>query len=115
MDDVTIFSTSLQEHVQNLKLVFNKFREAKLKIQLDKSEFLRKEVEFLGHVVTTDGVKPNPKKLIAIKNYPLPKTARDIKSFLGLVGYYRRFIRDFSKITKPLTKCLKKGEKIKHS
>jgi hypothetical protein len=115
MDDIIIFSTSLQEHTSNLRLVFEKLRKCRFKIQLDKSEFLRKEVEFLGHVITPDGIKPNPKKIEAIKKFPIPKTVKDIKSFLGLLGYYRRFIKNFAKITKPFTKCLKKGEKILHT
>lgn len=114
MDDIIIFSTSLQEHIQNLKLVFNKLREAQLRIQLDKCEFLRKEVQFLGHVVTPAGIKPNPAKILAIQNFPIPKTQKEIKSFLGLLGYYRKFINNFAKITKPLTNCLKKNKKIIH-
>jgi hypothetical protein len=100
MDDIIIFSTSLQEHTSNLRLVFEKLHKCRFKIQLDKSEFLRKEVEFLGHVITPDGIKPNPKKIEAIKKFPIPKTVKDIKSFLGLLGYYR-FIKNFAKITKP--------------
>lgn len=115
MDDIIIFSTSLQEHMENLRLVFEKLRQARFKIQLDKSEFLRKEVEFLGHVITPEGIKPNPKKILAIQNFPIPKTVKEIKSFLGLLGYYRRFIKNFAKLTKPFTQCLKKGEKIEHT
>lgn len=115
MDDIIVFSTSLQEHISNLSLLFKTLRENHLKIQMDKSEFLRKEVEFLGHIVTPEGIKPNQKKINAIQNFPIPKTAKDIKSFLGLLGYYRRFIKNFAKITKPFTKCLKKGEKIIHT
>lgn len=114
MDDIVIFSTSLQEHIDNLKLVFERLREANFKIQLDKCEFLRKEVKFLGHVITSEGIKPNQKKIEAIQKFPIPKTPKEIKSFLGLLGYYRRFIKDFAKITKPFTQCLKKGEKIVH-
>lgn len=115
LDDVIIFSTSLQEHLLKLKKVFTRLREYKFKIQLDKSEFLRKEVQYLGHIVGKDGVKPNPEKIVAVKNFPIPKTTKEIKSFLGLVGYYRRFIKDFAKITKPMTQCLRKGVKIIHS
>lgn len=114
MDDIIIFSTSLQEHIANLKLVFKKLRDAKLRIQLDKSEFLRQNVEFLGHIITPDGIKPNPRKIKAIQEFPIPKTSRDIKSFLGMLGFYRKFIKDFAKITKPLTSCLKKNVKIIH-
>lgn len=114
MDDIIIFSTSLEEHIQNLKQVFAKLRETNLKIQLDKCEFLRKEVGFLGHIITPQGIKPNPQKIEAIQRFPIPKTAKEIKSFLGLLGYYRRFINNFAKLTKPLTKCLKKDTKIIH-
>lgn len=112
LDDIIIFGPSLQQHLINLKKVFTRIRDCNFKIQLDKSEFLRKEVEYLGHVVTRDGVKPNPNKIEAIRVYPIPKTVKQIKGFLGLLGYYRRFIRDFAKITKPMTKCLKKNAKI---
>lgn len=115
MDDIIIFSANLEEHVKNLKLLFKRLREAKLKIQLDKSEFLRKEVEFLGHVVTPEGIRPNPRKIEAMQKFPIPKTSKEIKSFLGLLGYYRRFIQNFAKLTKPFTNCLKKGAKIEHT
>lgn len=114
LDDIIVFSTSLQEHIERLKNVFQRLRESNFKIQLDKSEFLRKEVAYLGHVVTPEGVRPNPDKIKAIKEYPIPCNTKQIKGFLGLLGYYRRFIPNFAKITKPLTKCLKKGAKIVH-
>lgn len=112
MDDVVIFSKSLSEHLDHIRIIFKKFREVNLKIQLDKSEFLSKEVAFLGHLITPEGIKPNPSKISAIKNYPLPKTQKEIKAFLGLVGYYRRFIKNFARIVFPMTKCLKKGTTI---
>lgn len=115
LDDIIIFSTSLQEHIQRLREVFQRLRESNFKIQLDKSEFLRHEVAYLGHVITPQGCKPNPEKILAVKNFPIPKTPKEIKSFLGLAGYYRRFIKNFAKITKPLTTCLKKDEKVIHT
>lgn len=115
LDDIVIFSTSLQEHLERLRRIFDRLRQANFKVQLDKSEFLRKEVSYLGHVITNEGVKPNPDKIDAIKKFPLPKTPKEIKSFLGLVGYYRKFIKDFARITKPLTQCLKKDSKIIHN
>lgn len=115
LDDIIVYSTSLQEHMENLKLVFQRLRDSNFKIQTDKSEFLRHEVAYLGHVVTPSGVKPNPDKILAIKRFPIPKTTKQLKGFLGLLGYYRRFINNFSKLTKPLTKCLKKGAKIEHN
>lgn len=112
LDDIIIFSSSLQEHIQKLRTVFDRLRETNLKVQLNKSEFLRKEILYLGHKITKDGLKPNDDKIKAVLNFPLPRTTTQIKSFLGLVGYYRRFIKDFSKITHPLTSCLKKRNKI---
>lgn len=112
LDDVIIYSSSLKEHMIKLKLVFERLRATNLKIQLDKSEFLRKEVLYLGHTITKEGLKPNDDKIKAVLEFPIPKTTTEIKSFLGLVGYYRRFIKDFAKITQPLTSCLKKRNKI---
>lgn len=112
MDDIVIFSKSLQEHMTHIKSIFSKLREFNLKVQLDKSEFACKSVAFLGHIITDKGIKPNPSKIEAIQKFPIPKNIKEIKSFLGLVGYYRRFISNFAKIVQPMTKCLKKGTKI---
>lgn len=112
MDDIIIFSSSLEEHLQDIKKVLQTLRESNLKVQSDKSEFLRKEVEFLGHLVTTEGVKPNPKKIEAIVNWPLPKSPKELKSFLGTISYYRRFIPRFAHIAKPMTSKLRGKTKV---
>lgn len=111
LDDIIVFSGSLQQHISDLKEVFKKISDAKLKLHSQKSKFLRKETEFLGHIVTDQGIKPNPDKIIAIKKFPLPRSKREIKSFLGLLGYYRKFIKDMARITKPLTAQLKGDRK----
>jgi transposase InsO family protein len=115
MDDIIIFSSSLQEHLINLSRVLKALEKVNLKVQLDKSEFLKKEVAFLGHIVTDEGVKPNPNKIETIKKWPIPTNQKELKGFLGLLGYYRKFIRDFAKITKPLTAQLRNGEKVEHT
>lgn len=115
LDDIIIYSASLQEHVDKLRKIFDRLRETNLKVTLDKCEFLRKEVLYLGHTITKNGLMPNDDKIQAVINFPLPRTATEIKSFLGLVGYYRKFIKDFSKLTQPLTSCLKKKNKIDHT
>lgn len=112
LDDIIVFSVSLDEHILTLSKIFDRLRSFNFKMQLDKTEFLKREIAYLGHIVTPEGIKPNPDKIKAIQAYPIPKTTKEIKGFLGLLGYYRRFIKDFAKITKPLTKCLKKGAKI---
>lgn len=103
LDDIVVFASSFQEHEQKLTEVFERLRKHGLKIQPDKCEFLRKEVAYLGHTISSEGVKPNPEKVKAVRNFPTPKSCRDINAFLGLAGYYREFITNFSKITKPLT------------
>lgn len=112
LDDIVVFSTSLQEHIINLEKVFQRLRESNFKIQMDKSEFLKLETAYLGHIISNEGIKPNPDKIKAIQSYPIPKTPKEIKQFLGLIGYYRKFIPDFARVTKPMTQCLKKGRKV---
>ncbi|XP_063920701.1 uncharacterized protein LOC135135549 [Zophobas morio] len=108
MDDVIIYASSLQEHQTKLKNVFDRLRLNNLKLQPDKCEFLHKEISYLGHVITENGVKPNPEKICAISDYPRPTNTKTIKQFLGLLGYYRKFIKNFAAIAKPLTSLLKK-------
>lgn len=108
MDDIIIYSPTVHEHISRLTEVFKRLRNANLKIQPDKCEFLRKEVAYLGHLITKEGVKPNPDKIRCIQNFPQPTNQKEIKSFLGLAGYYRRFISNFAKLSKPLTKLLQK-------
>lgn len=112
LDDVIVFSTSLTEHLELLRKVISKLREANLKLQLDKCEFLKRETKFLGHIISPYGIKPNEDKIKSIQYFPLPKSPKEIKSFLGLCGYYRKFIPKFAQIAKPITNCIKKGNKI---
>lgn len=108
LDDIVLYGYDLDQAINNLRCVFQRLREHNLKLQPDKCEFLRREVAYLGHIITEQGVKPNPEKIEAVINFPRPTNPKHIKSFLGLVSYYRRFIPDFSKIAKPLTHLLKK-------
>ncbi|XP_076660824.1 uncharacterized protein LOC143364275 [Halictus rubicundus] len=108
LDDIIIFGDTIGKHNENLAMVLQRLRELGLKIQPDKCEFLKPELEYLGHLVTAEGVKPNPKKILAVERFKVPTTPTEIKSFLGLSGYYRKFIRNFSKIAKPLTDLTQK-------
>lgn len=112
MDDIIIFSSSLEEHKKHLDMILKRLKEAGLKIQLDKCEFFRKEVQFLGHTVSEDGVRPNEDKIQSIRNWPLPKNEKEVRQFLGTLGYYRRFIKDFAKLVKPLTSLLRKDKEF---
>jgi hypothetical protein len=107
LDDV-IFVETLQEHNERLTEIFEKLRQFNLKIKPDKCEFLKTELNYLGHV-TSEGVKPNPQKVKAIKEFSTPKNTTDVKSFLRLAGHYRKLIPQFSKMAKSLNDSLKKG------
>lgn len=96
MDDIIVFSTSWEELIGNLANNFECLHRYNVKLQLDKCEFLKKEVGFLGHISTPEGVKPNPAKIEAVRNWPLPKTEKELRGFLGVIGYYRKFIKDFA-------------------
>ena len=111
LDDIVIHSETLEEHDTKARRLSNRLKEAHLKLQPDKCEFLRTEVAYLNHIIDRDGVKPNPAKIAAIRNFPQPRTVRAIRQFLGLSGYYRRFIRDYAKLAKPLSNLLKKDTK----
>ena len=108
LDDVVLYASSLQEHGIKFRKLAERLRQANLKLQPDKCEFLRREVTYLGHIISENGVKPDPGKIQAVKEFPRPKDQKTIKQFLGLAGYYRKFIANFSKIAKPLTDLLKK-------
>lgn len=112
MDDILIFSTSITEHIASINIIFKKLRESNLKIQINKCNFFCKETEFLGHVLTSKGIKINPKRIENIKSLNLPTTQKQIKSFLGMTGYCRKFIKDYAKISHPMIKYLKKGSVI---
>ena len=102
LDDIIIFSDTKEEHLKRLEAVFQKLCAAGLKLKPSKCFLFREEIEYLGHVVSGKGISTNPKKIEAVSKWPTPKTVYDVRSFLGFVGYYRRFIKNFSRITKPI-------------
>jgi len=108
LDDIVIYANSLVDHDRKLWDVFRRLRKYNLKLQPDKCEFLRKEVTFLAHKISEHGVEPDTCKVVSVKSFPTPKTVKQLKSFLGLVGYYRKFTPQFSKIAAPLHKLLKR-------
>ena len=112
LDDVLVYSRSKEEHDKHLRIVLETLRENKLYAKLSKCEFYSKEISFLGHVINEHGIKMEPSKVDAVSKWPQPKNVHDIRSFLGLAGYYRRFVKDFSKIASPLTELLHKSKKF---
>ncbi|GKD86028.1 putative reverse transcriptase domain-containing protein [Tanacetum coccineum] len=112
IDDILIYSEFKEEHEVHLKLMLELLEKEKLFGKYSKCEFWLQEVHFLGHVVNSEGIHVDPSKIEAVKNWKPPKTPTEIRSFLGLVGYYRRFITNFSKIAKPLTLLTQKNQKF---
>lgn len=110
LDDIVVYANSIEEHDKKIKILFSRLREAGLKLQIDKCLFLKRKVNYLGHVLSDKGLQPDPAKIEAVKGFPVPKTVKNVRQFLGLAGYYRRFIKDFAKIAKPLTKLLQKDQ-----
>ena len=104
LDDVIVFSDSFNDHLKHIREVFQLINEAGLKLKLRKCQFVRESVEYLGHIISADGIAPDPKKIEKVKNYKIPTNADEVRSFLGLAGYYRRFIKNFGSIARPLTR-----------
>jgi hypothetical protein len=98
----------MEEHARKLRDIFKRLEQANFKIQPEKCVFATDTVEYLGHICTPLGVRPAPKKVKAIIEYPVPQTVRDIRGFIGLAGYYRHHVCNFAKLAKPLTNLIKK-------
>ncbi|KAF5441909.1 hypothetical protein F2P56_037141, partial [Juglans regia] len=109
LDDILIYSRDLEEHACHLRLALGKLREHQLYAKLSNCEFWLEEVKFLGHVISQEGVAVDPSKVEAVLSWPRPSTVREIRSFLGLAGYYRRFVEGFSRLSGPLTALTRKN------
>ena len=107
LDDVIIFASSPQQHLERLAAVFNKLSAAGLKLKPSKCSFFQKDISYLGHHISEEGIATDAKKIQAVQEWPTPTTVSEVRSFLGFVGYYRRFIKGFSAIARPLTDLTK--------
>ena len=103
LDDILIYSKTMEEHTEHLKKILMRLRQQKFYGKLSKCYFAVNEVEYLGHIISSNGISVDQEKVKAISEWPRPKNKRDVQSFLGLVNYYRRFIKSCSGIAKPLT------------
>jgi hypothetical protein len=111
IDDILVYSQNEEEHADHLRIVLTQLCDKQLYAKFSKCEFWLKKVTFLGHVLSKDGISIDPTKVQEVLDWKAPTTVSEVRSFLGLAGYYRRFILDFSKIAKPMTQLLHKDMK----
>ena len=112
LDDIIVFGRTFHEHLNRLEKVFYRIREANLKISPSKCALFQTKLTFLGHVVSPNGIQTDPSKVEAVKNYPVPKTIKQLRAFMGLVGFYRKFVHNFGLIAEPLYRLMNKNEKF---
>ena len=112
LDDIIIFSQDESQHLEHLEIVFSRLREAGLKMKHSKCDFFKSEIHYLGYLISPEGISPLPNKLDSIKHMLAPNNAKEIKQFLGLTGYYRKFVPRFADISRPLTTLTKKDAKF---
>ena len=113
LDDIIIYSRSEKEHLEHLEEIFTRLKAAGLKLKLEKCCFFKKHIQDLGHLISADSIQPLPEKLESIAKMPAPKNPKEVKQFLGLVGYYRKFIPRFADISRVLTHLMKKDVEYK--
>src|SRR6185312_8736568 len=109
IDNILIFSKNEEEHAKHLRIVLQHLREHKLYAKFTKCEFWLKKVQFLGHVISEDGISVDPSNIQDVLDWKTPESVPEIRSFLGLAGYYRRFVLNISKIARPMTELLRNG------
>lgn len=109
-DDILVYSRTMEDHKLHLREVLRVLKENHLYAKCSKCKFGCVRVDYFGHVITENGISVDPRKLQAIKDWPLPKNPKALRGFLGLTGYYRKFVRGYGGIASPLNKMLKKGE-----
>ena len=112
IDDIIIFSKSVNEHLPHSEEVFERLREANIKLNPKKCNFVKQKVEYLGHVITPKGVEPDSSKIRVVQYFPTPTNLKELRSLLGLANHYRRFVKGFSTIASPLNALTRKGVKF---
>uniref|UniRef100_A0A8C1GVQ7 Reverse transcriptase domain-containing protein n=1 Tax=Cyprinus carpio TaxID=7962 RepID=A0A8C1GVQ7_CYPCA len=112
LDDIIIYSSSIEQHFQDIQAVLDKLKEANLTVNMKKTHFFRTSLKFLGHIVTATGIKADPEKTRAVQDFPVPKNIKEVQRFLGMAGWYHRFVPHFSQVAEPLNALKRKGVKF---
>jgi hypothetical protein len=112
-DDILIYSEDFEQHLNHVRLVLELLLKDNWQIKLSKYSFAQNQLTYLGHVISASGVATDLAKIQAVANWSSPTSIKDLRSFLGLVGYYRRFVRNFGLLAKPLTSLLKKRDSVR--
>jgi hypothetical protein len=112
VDDILVYSKNREEHGEHLRMVLQVLREHQLYAKFSKCDFFKKEIQYLGHVISVEGVAVDPAKIKAIMDWPAPRNVMEVRSFMGLAGYYRIFIKGFSKIGNPIMSLQRKGKRF---
>ena len=112
LDDIIIFSETAKQHLKHIQIVLTRLKQAKLMLKKSKCSFFKQELHYLGHLLTTNGIKPQTEKIKAISEMKPPKNQKGVREFLGMVGYYRRFINRFADAARPMTKLVRKETKF---
>ncbi|CAF1425819.1 unnamed protein product [Adineta ricciae] len=115
IDDVIIYSSNFNQHINDLTEVFDALRNANLTLKASKCHFCRNEIKYLGHIITKQGIKPDPDLIASVTKFPRPQKLKDVQAFLGLTGYYRRFIQNYAKIAEPLLKQIRHHKNTKNT
>jgi len=113
LDDISIFCETFEGHLSHLQMVITRLSDAGLKLKPSKCHFIQQKVEYLGHLITPQGISPNPARTQTVSDFPVPKCVKDVRQSVGLASYYRRFIANFAKIAQPLHGLTSKGAVFK--
>lgn len=108
LDNILVSSKTFDDHLSHLEQIFSRLRQAYLKLKSSKCDFAAKEIKYLGYIISKHGVRTDPNKTKAVSSFPVPKTQKDGRSFLGMCNYYRKFVKDYAKLSSPLNNLLRK-------